>query len=107
MHKECILINFRFQAWLVDGCLPSARLCRILECCDLDRQIFRLCQLVALAEIEFLRYRPAGIWDELNIFGISCCHPLCPRTLLDSVIETQLLVWKLQFLVMLMPDSID
>ena len=108
MHEDCILIHFRFKAWLVDGCLARARLCRILECCcDFDRQVFRLCQLVPLVETELLRYGPGGIWDELNILGISSCHPLCPRSLLDCVIETQLLVWKLQFLVMFMSDTID
>ena len=107
MHEECILIYFRFQAWLIDGCLPRARLCRILVCCDLYRQVFRLCQLVPLVGNELLRYGPGGIWDGLNVFGIPRCHPLCPRSLLDGVIETQLFAWKLQFLVRFMAGTID
>ena len=107
MHEDGILIHFRFQARLVDGCLPRARLCRILVCCcDLYRQVFRLCQLVPLVGNEFLRYGPGGVWDGLNVFGISRCHPLCPRSLLDGVIETQLLAWKLQFLVRFMSGTI-
>jgi len=99
MHKQGILIHFRFQARLVDGCLPRPRLCRILVCSDLYRQVFRLCQLVPLVKNEFLRYGPGDVWDGLNVFRISRCHPLCPRALLDGVIETQLFAWKLQFLV--------